>query len=235
MLAKDLFAHNRDLEQFAYIVSHNLRTPVANILGLGSLLSTTERHTQQFEKALSLLNVSTLQLDAVIKDLNNILSVRNHALSVTDETVLLSQVIYEVIESLRDRLDSCHASITIAVQENLKIKATKPYVYSIFYNLLSNSIKYRSSDRPLHISISLEEREEYSIIRFADNGIGIDLHKAGQKLFMLYKRFHSHVEGRGIGLYMVKNQAEAMGWSIKVNSNPGQGTEFQLFLNAHTA
>ncbi|MGZ4100022.1 MAG: sensor histidine kinase, partial [Bacteroidia bacterium] len=108
--------------------------------------------------------------------------------------------------------------------------SVKSYVHSIFYNLISNSIKYRKPDKALVITIKSEVNKERIMISFKDNGIGIDLIKHGDKIFGLYSRFHLNIEGKGMGLFMIKTEAESLGGNITVKSKPGEGAEFIVEL-----
>ncbi|RAU82881.1 PAS domain S-box protein [Pontibacter arcticus] len=229
-LSRDLFYQNRDLQQFAYIVSHNMRAPVANILGLTGLLRDSKAKAQ-FDHALSLLTTSTLQLDKVIKDLNEILSVRDGRHARLNETIRLSEALELVVQSQTEQIDSSGSLVDNLIDPAFETQATKAYVYSIFHNLLSNAIKYRSPERKLHVTVSLENGKDATRILFTDNGVGMNLPDTNGQLFKIYKRFHSHVEGRGIGLYLVKEQAKAMAWKITVDSKPGEGTTFILEIS----
>lgn len=101
-------------------------------------------------------------------------------------------------------------------------------MYSIFYNLISNSIKYKEPGRNPVIEISSNENENKTILTFKDNGIGIDLKLYGDKIFGLYKRFHYDVEGKGMGLFMVKTQVESLEGNITISSQLGRGTIFTI-------
>ncbi len=109
-----------------------------------------------------------------------------------------------------------------------KMTSIKSYLHSIFYNLISNSIKYRQSGKAPLIKIKSDLNEETIRISFKDNGVGIDLLKHGEKIFGLYKRFHANTEGKGLGLFMVKTQVETLGGTINVKSAHGDGAEFIL-------
>jgi len=112
------------------------------------------------------------------------------------------------------------------------VRGTRAYVYSIFDNLLSNALKYRASERPLHIAIACIAGGPGGVsISFTDNGSGFDQAKAGAKLFQLYQRFHGQHQGRGLGLFLVKTHVEAMGGTIEVSSQVGVGTRFLIQLN----
>ncbi|MEJ7692640.1 ATP-binding protein [Daejeonella sp.] len=116
--------------------------------------------------------------------------------------------------------------ITTDFAEIDKFNTIKSYMHSIFYNLISNSIKYRRPDVDPRIEISSHLSESKLTINFNDNGSGIDMVKHGDKLFGLYKRFHANIEGKGMGLYMVKTQVETLGGKVSVRSEVGRGAEF---------
>nr|WP_278251844.1 HAMP domain-containing sensor histidine kinase [Sabulibacter ruber] len=123
------------------------------------------------------------------------------------------------------------AKVNISIPDGLTLKANKAYVYSVFYNLISNAIKYRSQERPLQVDLNcFGDEQKGIIISFSDNGSGFDAQKEKKNLFKLYKRFHPKQEGRGMGLYLVKNHIEAMGGRIEVSSKVGIGTSFLIHL-----
>ncbi|RAU81799.1 hypothetical protein DP923_13960 [Pontibacter arcticus] len=229
-LADELLKQNRDLQQFTYIISHNLRAPVANVLGLIGLLGKMNKETPQYELAISKLGTSANHLDMVIKDLNKILTIRSNAQAGIDEIAPLAQVINEAASGLEEKIEESGAILENLVPRDITITASKAYLYSIFHNLLSNAIKYRSPERALHVQVYMESDQKTRTLYFEDNGIGIDMEKAGDQLFKLYRRFHYHVEGRGIGLYMVKTQVEALGGEISLTSQPGVGTRFRITI-----
>ncbi|MCC9166349.1 PAS domain-containing sensor histidine kinase [Pontibacter harenae] len=230
-LANDLYRQNSDLQQFTYIVSHNLRSPVANALGLTYLLTKVDKNTDLFDKSVANLNLSVKQLDTVLKDMNSILAIRDSNGNLETEQVNINDVIQQVASSLQEPLQGCGGKLMSSVAEGLHVKSNKAYLYSIFFNLMSNAIKYRSEERPLVISIKcFGNSEKGTIISFTDNGSGFDMKLAKGQIFKLYKRFHTKRNGRGIGLFLVKTHLEAMGGHVEVSSRVGQGTKFLLYL-----
>ncbi|MBF9255804.1 PAS domain-containing sensor histidine kinase [Pontibacter sp. 172403-2] len=230
-LTEDLYQHNRDLEQFTYILSHNLRAPLANALGLVRHLPDVAAGTEKFNQYVSYLTTSIENLDKVLKDLNQILSIRDRQNLFDVEPVALTAVCSQVGEALKAELAQAGGQLKIDIDPSFKVQASRAYLYSICYNLISNAIKYRSKDRPLHINVTSDSTmEEEPAIHFTDNGSGIDLEKTGKDIFKLYKRFHSGTEGRGIGLFLVKTHLEAMEGHIKVQSKPNRGTTFSVFF-----
>ncbi|MGV3540430.1 MAG: PAS domain S-box protein, partial [Rufibacter sp.] len=206
-LTEELLRRNHHLEQFTYIVSHNLRSPVANILGLTSLLTKTEN--QEMQKGLTDRLLLTAQnLDTIIRDLNDLLSLQGGLLQAR-EKLRLSEVVEQALVSLPN--DSCQ-NVTVELNDIDEIVSVRSYLSSILSNLLSNAVKYKSPDRPLEIKVkaTLKPEQNMLCLSVSDNGLGINLEKEGKNLFGLYKRFHFHVSGRGLGLYLVKTQAEAL-------------------------
>ena len=230
-MTNDLFRQNRDLQQFTYIVSHNLRSPIASIMGLADLLIDTDKSSATYNVSLDYLKRTANQLDTVMRDLNQILSIRNKKDYSGKEKVELAPVCQQVITTLQDSLYECGGKVLMEMEECISVNGNKAYLYSILYNLLSNSIKYRSPNRPLEVKIKCNSLDNGVDISFSDNGLGFDMNKVGDHIFKLYKRFHTNFEGRGIGLFLVKTHVETMDGHIKVDSNPDAGTTFLIYLN----
>ncbi|GGG57517.1 sensor histidine kinase [Hymenobacter glacieicola] len=233
---EELYRQNQDLQQFAYIVSHNLRAPLANMLGLVDLLIDQPREQRQapeYEQLLHHLLLNTRQLDTVLHDMNTILTVRDKQGVSEPEQVPLAEVVQQVVESLQDPLDQCKGEVYYEIPVGLCVRGTRAYLYSVFFNLLSNAIKYRSEERPLRITIVAQPSQPGpgTQVEVTDNGSGFDTQKAGADIFKLYKRFHTQPEGRGLGLYLVKTHVEAMGGRITVTSTVNVGTQFVVHLS----
>jgi ligand-binding sensor domain-containing protein/signal transduction histidine kinase len=225
---KDLLDHNHQLEQFAFISAHNLRSPVARILGLGEILGLASSD-QEKEMILEKLVHTTRELDNVVRDLNKILDIRHNHTSVITE-IELTQEMALVRTTLQREIDYTGAQIIEDFSRVATVHSVKPYVDSILMNLVSNAIKYRNPERTPLITVSAEPCGEFVRITVSDNGLGIDLPKYEDKLFKLYGRFHSHVEGKGIGLYLVKTQVAALGGSIEAIANADCGMTFLVSL-----
>ncbi len=223
----ELVQRMKKMEQYAFIVSHNLRSPVAQILGLSHLLIQTENPLES-KDLLEYVAKATTKLDIVLNDLNQILLIENNP---DKETVSINLVacLEEVINSLDDQINATKTQIT----QNFEVEnmvSVRPYIYSIFYNLLSNAIKYHKPERIPEINISSSSTNDEISIIVSDNGLGIDMEKYGKDMFSLYRRFHTHVDGRGLGLYLTKVQIESLGGTIKVESKLGEGTSFLITL-----
>jgi PAS domain S-box-containing protein len=229
-ITRDLLQRNKDLEQFAYIVSHNLRSPVASIIGLSALWNNPAVKESEKEYISKGVLTSVQKLDEVIKDLNYILQVKNK-LNEKKESVAFSDLVEDIKFSISDVIKQENVRIKCDFEEVKEMVALKSYLYSIFYNLISNSLKYKRKDTIPQIEITSRMRNNKIILGFKDNGIGIDLKKNGDKIFGLYKRFNEEKDGRGIGLFMVKTQVEALNGKIHVESEENKGTLFTVEFN----
>ena len=228
---QEIFAQNQDLQQFTYIVSHNLRAPLANALGLVDVLGLEQAGTPEFEHARAYLKTSLQQLDQVLLDMNSILSIRDKVDLAAPEDVPLAEVVQQVRQTLQDVLDECGGTLQTTIPDGFHVPGNRAYLYSIFFNLLSNAIKYRDAKRPLLIELmAKQETGQGHTIVVADNGVGIDLKRVGADVFKLYKRFHPQRPGRGVGLYLTKTHVESMGGHIEVSSEVDRGTQFFITL-----
>jgi PAS domain S-box-containing protein len=226
-LTNELILHNKNLEQFAYIVSHNLRSPVANIMGIYDALQHIELSDVEKNVMMEGLFNSVKKLDEVIRDLNNILQVKRE-ISEKKEAVRFSEILNDIRNSINNLLEKEAVEIKCDFTETDEILTLKSYMYSIFYNLISNSIKYRQPDVNPLIKIKSRKLKNKIELYFSDNGMGIDLQRKGDQVFGLYKRFHTHTEGKGLGLFMTKIQVETLGGKISVKSELNKGTEFKI-------
>jgi signal transduction histidine kinase len=127
-------------------------------------------------------------------------------------------------------LKTNNVKIVNKIPDGFKLKTDKAYLDSIVLNLLSNAIKYRRPDEDPIITIEAGERNSVSYFIIQDNGKGIDLEKYGEKLFGMFKTFHGNRDARGIGLFITRNQIEALGGTIEVESKVGEGTKFTVYL-----
>ena len=223
----ELIKHNNELRQFSYTVSHNLRGPVASLLGLVNLVEPTAL-AQSDSEILDHIRTSTERLDMIIKDLTKIIDIRHDIFKIRQK-ISIEEEIDETFAILRK--DNLQSDVTLIknIQQHY-IYSVKPMVHSILYNLLNNALKYRSPERQPVIEITASEDEMYYIISVHDNGLGIDLKRNRDNLFKLYKRFHFHTEGKGLGLYLVKLQVEALGGHIAVESEINRYTKFTVYL-----
>ncbi len=226
-LLADMMQRNKDLEQFSYITSHNLRSPVANIKGLTDLLNTEGNTAEEVAVFVQELHVAAGKLDDVIKDLNQILQIKNNAAEHT-ELLRFDSVVSDVCLSISDQIKNEGVEIIVNFGKAPEINTIKSYLHSIFFNLISNSIRYRLPDRAAVIHIETYKTDDLLTVVYKDNGQGIDLEKWGNHVFGMYRKFHNNTEGKGMGLYMTKTHVETMGGRIYLESEVNKGVTFTI-------
>ncbi len=233
-ITAELMQRNQDLEQFAYIISHNLRSPVANIIGITDALTDGELDEDDRQTFMEGLTISVKKLDDTIIDLNDILQVKNVVVG-NKEKVRFSDIVEDIKFSIGGLLDDKGVMINSDFSEVDEVSTFKSYMHSIFYNLISNSIKYKQLSLAPIIDIKSRKLDNKIELSFRDNSIGMDLESKSDHLFGLYKRFHPQLaEGKGMGLFMVKTQVETLGGKISVQSKVNEGTEFTIEFDVRT-
>lgn len=225
---RELVEYNQQLEQFAFISSHNLRAPIARIMGLGNLLHLTNS-PEDGEMIQKELVKSARELDRVVKDLSAILDVRKSSDKVVTR-IDIRQEFELILANMQRDIVETNTKVILNVDNVTSIHTVKPYFDSIFINLINNAIKYRKPQGIQEIKITATKENDFICFKVSDKGLGIDLNASRKKLFTLYSRFHDHTEGKGLGLYMVKTQIDALGGKIEVESTPGIGTTFQVYF-----
>jgi light-regulated signal transduction histidine kinase (bacteriophytochrome) len=228
-IISELLRRNKELEQFTYIISHHLRSPVANIMGLAQAL-TEDNYPEALRKEfLTQLNLSVLKMDDVIRDINKSLQIKNN-INELKEVVCFTDVVKDIKTSIAHFIEMHKVIIETDFDEVDKFMTVKSYVYSLLNTLISNSIKYRQPGLLPVISLkSLRINDGIQLI-ISDNGLGINLDKNSNSIFGLYKRFHPHIEGKGIGLFLAKTEIEKLGGAIEIKSKVNYGTTFKIFL-----
>lgn len=222
----ELINHNNDLQQFSYTISHNLRGPLASITGLLSLVDERELGPSN-QPLLVHLKSSVKALESTIRDLSHIIDSRNRITRLR-QSILLPELTENIITQLARDIEDNQVKIITSFEKAPEFFSVRPMVHSILYNLLSNAIKYRHPDRACVIQVSSTKGLDYIELAVTDNGMGIDLKRFGDKLFNLYRRFHTHIEGKGLGLFLVKQQTEALGGKIEVKSEIDKGSTFTI-------
>lgn len=220
---------NADLDNFIYAASHDLRAPIANLESILTMLRKRLKDRLDATEAplMEFAGTAIGRLKQTIKDLTEISKVQREAEEQAEE-VLFAEMLADVQLDIADLIGSSGAVIRtdFAVPA---IHYARKNIRSILYNLLSNALKYRSPERPPVVTLTTRREGDRVVLRVEDNGLGIP---AGQlpKVFTMFKRFHAHVEGTGIGLYIIKRIVENNGGSIAVASEEGRGTAFSVYL-----
>ena len=226
-LIRELTQNNKDLKQFSYITSHNLRAPLSNLTGLLNLIEDIAIEDPELKEIIAGFSKSTHLLNETINDLVKVIIIKDNP-SIQKEKLLIKDVFGNVFNQLSFLISVHKPVLKIDLEDVTILDINKSYLESIFLNLLTNAIKYRDPVRQLQVTIATKVVDDNLIITFKDNGIGIDLEKNMDKIFGLYQRFHNYTDSKGLGLYLVKSQVESMGGTISVASNVGKGTTFTI-------
>jgi PAS domain S-box-containing protein len=228
-LIRELTQNNKDLKQFSYITSHNLRAPLSNLTGLLNLVEDMPIEDPELKEIITGFTKSTHLLNETINDLVKVVIIKDNP-SIQKEKVLIKEIFENVFNQLSFLIGMHKPILKIDLEEVTILNINKSYLESIFLNLLTNAIKYRSENRQLRVTLSSKVINDDLILTFKDNGIGIDLVRNKDKIFGLYQRFHNHPDSKGLGLYLVKSQVEAMGGNINVTSAVDKGTTFTIIF-----
>jgi signal transduction histidine kinase len=229
-LNERLIAQNQQLEQYAYITSHNLRSPIAQIKGLIQVLPSDNKLDDLTNETLKRIRLSVENLEKVFSDLSDILRLEKTMQQPWQDVDLFAKI-SNVVEALKTPISDNEIKIVMPPQQNVTIKALKPYVYSVIHNIIENAIKYADFNKEdRFIKIDIHESPKHHVVSITDNGIGIDMDAASGKIFSMYQRFNNTHPGQGFGLFLVKSQMEAMQGKVELESILGQGTTFNLYF-----
>lgn len=219
---------NKRLLNFSYIVSHNLRAHSSNINSISNLLEETDSE-QETKELTGLLKKVSESLNETMSNLNDVVNIQSN-IHLTKEQLNLNNYIHSTIDVLSEQINLKKGTINNMVEDDVMVKYNPAYLESILLNFISNSLKYSHPDRTPIVTISFDKMKNE--MKISDNGLGIDLEKYGSSLFGMYKTFHQNKDAKGIGLFITKNQIEAMGGKISVESEPNVGTTFTVHFIA---
>ncbi|QIL74840.1 sensor histidine kinase [Hymenobacter sp. HDW8] len=226
---------NVDLDNFIYTASHDLKAPISNIEGLLQALLVempfdSERHQDdQVQPIMAMMQDSVERFKRTIEHLTEVTKLQKEQIQPT-ELVRLEPVIEDVRLDLEALLREAGGILEVNVADCPAVSFAEKNLRSVIYNLLSNAIKYRSPERLLVVRLQCREADDYAVLTVQDNGLGINLANNEKRLFGMFQRLHDHVDGSGIGLYMVKKMVENVGGKIEVESEVGVGSTFTVYF-----
>ena len=224
---------NLRLLNFAHIVSHNLRSHSGNLEMLLDLLK-EEIPAATDNEYFPLINDAVSHLSETIHNLNEVSSIN---IRVGDDLSLLNLLDFtdKALTSIAAQIIETEANFVIDIDKDFEVYGIAAYLDSILLNFFTNAIKYKQQDKSPIIKVTAEKTNEFMKLEIADNGQGIDLEKHGHKIFGMYKTFHKHEDARGLGLFITKNQIDALGGKVEIVSEVGTGTTFTVYFKHETS
>ncbi|MEM6345356.1 MAG: ATP-binding protein [Bacteroidota bacterium] len=231
LLTQELMRSNVELQQFAYITSHNLRAPVVNLVSLLGFIDRKQIGDSMNQQIFHKVDTSALRLESTLQDLVQVVAIKERR-EVVFSRVNFRHLLDQLLESMSYQLIESETMIQADFTQIREVIYPYNYLWSICQNLLSNAMKYKRADVRPEINITSFREDGYVGIRVSDNGLGMDLETYGDRLFGLYQRFHEGdgLKGKGLGLYVVKSQVESLDGRIEVESKVNQGSCFSIYL-----
>lgn len=230
-LLTNLAKVNNDLKQLTYTTSHDLRSPVNNILAVLDLIDLSKINDKEASELLHILKLSGGYLRESMDNYVDALTEKHNLLTVVEE-VDLNESLNNVLKSISSLVETSKIDIRTDFSKVGTIKFNKAYMSSVFLNLITNSIKYSKPGHQPVITIHSEKKDGRSQLIFADNGLGFDMDKVKNKIFGLHQKFHNHKDSKGIGLYLVYTHITSMGGTISVESKINEGAKFIMSFKA---
>jgi PAS domain S-box-containing protein len=221
-------SQNNKLFNFTHIVSHNIRSHTSNLSMIVDVIENTDKVDDKLSY-FDLFKEGTEKLSESIEYLNEIICIQQKT-NIEKTKIFLKNEIEKTKMALSIVIKESKITITDSIPKDLTVTAIPAYLDSILLNLFTNAIKYKSPERNSTLEIGYEIIKDYLVINFKDNGLGVNLEKNGHKIFGMYKTFHDNEDAKGIGLFITKNQLEAMNGKIEVESKVGEGSNFKIYL-----
>ena len=221
------YIQNTRLQNFTHIISHNIRSHVANLKGIISI--TDLEKFEDRKMAWELIEKTVGSLDETIHHLSEIISIQSQKQLPMVEINVFTEI-NRIAQGINVSIANTKTQIFYDFNKRINLVTNTAYFESIFLNLIVNCIKYKSSDKNPEIHISYHQKDKYKVICIKDNGLGINLKRYGDKLFGMYKTFHGNKDAKGLGLFIIKTQIEALGGKIEVESIEGEGTAFNVYF-----
>jgi signal transduction histidine kinase len=220
---------NKRLQNFAYIVSHNLRSHTGNLQFMVNLYNQPDSKNEREEIFEHIKSISK-SLNSTVEHLEEVVKIQAE-ISKDRKVIAFEPVFKEIMGALANNINEANAKVEYDFTKAPEIDYIPAYMESILQNLLTNSLKYRHPDRQPLIKCYTADRNKHIYLVFEDNGMGIDLSRHGDEVFGMYKTFHDNADAKGIGLFITRNQVESLGGSIKIESTVDVGTKFTIRLN----
>ncbi|MCX2745491.1 PAS domain-containing sensor histidine kinase [Mangrovivirga sp. M17] len=228
--SKQVELKNKELEEFAYVAAHDLKAPITNINILKDMINEESFKDEDNKELFDKLKKNITQLHSTVFSLNDVITFKT-TLNNDKELIKFDELFEEIKETIEEQIKNSNATITEDFSNCPEIKYPPLHLKSIMQNLLTNAIKYRNPEIPLKVEVQTSENNGRTCLTVKDNGLGFNSEKFGDKMFGLFKRLHTHIEGKGVGMYIVKSILDTHGGKIEVESKPNEGAMFKVYLN----
>ncbi|GAB3821019.1 hypothetical protein GCM10028895_22320 [Pontibacter rugosus] len=229
---KELIRINKDLENFVYTASHDLKTPIINIEGLmRALQETLVENDVKLEEADAILNMIATSINRFRDTLTDLTEVAKLQYQEEDNQAIVSfeEILGDVTSNIKCMIHDAEAEIIQDFSLAPGVAYSRKNLRSIIYNLVSNAIKYKSPDRKPVINICSYPVDDYVVLSVQDNGLGLR-EQDHDKVFSMFTRLHDHTEGTGVGMSIVKRIVENSDGKIELSSELGKGSTFKIYI-----
>lgn len=218
---------NQDIKQITRMASHDIRSPIRNMMSIFNLFDSTKITDPDTTELLLLLKTTGKNLNDTVNNFLDVM-ISNDRLNVLVEHLSLTESLEAVKNSISKLITDSGAVVAHDFSAFDGVKFNRVYMDSIFLNLITNAIRYADSKRPLLIDIHTKKKEALNQLIISDNGLGFDSEKVKDSVFGLYQTFHDNSESKGIGLHLVYTHVTSLGGNIAVRSKVGEGTTFTI-------
>ncbi|MFT4525148.1 MAG: PAS domain S-box-containing protein [Bacteroidia bacterium] len=220
---------NKELEQYAYYAAHDIKGPVNNMRSLLEMLREEKGVKQESMHLLDKVDQSIKEMKRIIKALNDVLDMRK-GLDIRAERASISKTVVQVTAALSEIIRSNGVQVTKKIISKDDIRISSTHLHSVLQNLILNAIKYRDPEKKAWVKMETHSKDGATIIEVSDNGLGFDQERIGDRVFDVFKRYHDHVPGKGIGLYLVRSIVESYNGTIEVVSELKIGSKFVITI-----
>ena len=221
---------NKELEEFAYVASHDMKAPLISIQSLLKMIPTEKLSEEADRDVFEMVKKNVGQLCTTVHTLNDVLAIKE-TMKDSKEPMRFGEVFTEVRESIAGQLETAQATISTDFSQCEMIDYPPMHLRSILQNLLTNAVKYKHPDKPLEVEVRTKQNNKRVLLTVKDNGLGFDADKNAKMVTGLFKRLHTHVEGKGVGMYIVNSIVGSHGGKIEMESEPNNGATFKIQLN----
>lgn len=228
LLFEEISRINKELEHFARLASHNLRSPLANIMSLFDLISYEKLGNEDNLNVINLIKKSTERLNTTLESYISELVQKESNAKLHVETLDIEQYLTETCESVRSLILKSGAIIKADFSAFREIDFNKNYLESILLNLLTNALKYSKPKVKPHITFKTLMSTQGKQLIVSDNGVGFEMKKVKDRIFGLNQTFHANSDAKGLGLFLVKKHVTELGGTITVDSARNKGTTFTI-------